>query len=497
MTTSMLGCNRRFVQQILILFLPVLLCKITIATAQWQAESTLFTTADSARTGYTNVKNVVAQGNLVHTIWMDKKNGKWRPAYRRSTDGGSTWEDVVHLAEPNTSHFSSHGSCAAHETTVHVIWSDQRNGSEQVYLRTSTDNGASWAEDRCITPDSSECSSPSIATDGKNVHVVYTETLRDLSYIKYIRSTDEGRHWMESVTLAAGSNLINVAIAVVGPVIHTCWSFNYGPEYLGNWDIVYRRSSDGGITWEESVDLSNDPGWSTGCGITASGDDVHVVWHDKRTGAWDIHYVSSRDGGAHWGEDTPIMVTPYDCLLPTLAISGERLHLAWVDLRNDAGDIYYCRSEDAGLSWGQAEAIVSSPTRSRFPHLAVADEALHLLWEDDYKEIRHKWDPTGNATRTHVVEESTGLLSFALDQNFPNPFTEWSNVQFSVPIMSRVRISLHDILGRELLTLLDETRDQGTYTLRINGSQLSAGSYLCRMQTADAVLSRIVTVLEQ
>ncbi|MBN1448752.1 MAG: exo-alpha-sialidase [Bacteroidetes bacterium] len=460
--------------------------------SQWNEESILFTAADSAKTGYTHCRNIVAQGELVHTIWMDTDNGKWRPTYRRSTDGGNSWEEAVHIAEPNTRCPQYHSSLAVQASTVYVVWSDERTGESQVYLRISTDNGESWEEDSRITPEGLECSVPAIVCEDSIVHVVYSDRRTSSRHIKYIRSVDGGAHWTEPVSIADAFFLEVAAITAVGSVIHTCW-YDYS---FGNLEIFYRRSTDGGVTWENSVRLTEDPGVQNGCTIAASGDDVHVAWHDRRTGFWDIHYCYSWDGGAHWGMEEPVMVTPDDCYFPTLAVSGQTLHLAWVDTRNDPGDIYYCRSEDAGCSWGLEEHVVSSPLRSRYPFLAVSGDVLHMLWTDDDREIRSTRNPTGNAGAT----ASGGLVAptgYSLDQNYPNPFTAWSNLQYSLSVREHVRITLHDMLGRELRTLLDDMRNPGTYTVRIDGTQLSPGSYLCRMTAGKEAMTRLITVMHQ
>ncbi len=460
--------------------------------AQWQEESCLFSAQDSARTGYTNCRNLVVQGDVVHSLWMDTENGKWRPTYRRSTDGGNTWEDAVHLAEPNTSWPRNLASFTVQESTVYAVWADERSGESQVYLRISTDNGESWEEDSRITTEGFECSVPAIACANSAIHIVYQDTRTTSRHIKYIRSADGGAHWSDPVSIADASYLEVAAITAVGSVIHTCW-YDYS---FGNAEIFYRRSTDGGVTWENSVRLSQDPGVQNGCTIAVSGDDVHIAWHDYRTGFFDVHYVYSWDGGAHWGEEEPVMVTAYDCYFPTLAVSDQTLHLAWVDTRNDPGDIYYCRSDDAGRTWGLEEPVISSPLKSLYPFLAVSGDALHLLWTDDFRDVRHMRNPTGNAGTT-VAGGPVAPTGYSFDQNYPNPFTTRTRLQYSLSATAHIRITLHDMLGRELRTLLDDMRNPGTHMLQIDGSTLPAGNYLCRMTAGEEALTRLITVVHQ
>jgi len=476
--------------------LPVLLLVVVTLSdpaslaAQWQEECCLFSAQDSARTGYTNCRNLVVQGDLVHSLWMDKENGEWRPTYRRSMDGGSTWENAVHLAEPNTTWPRHLASFAVHESTVYAVWADERSGESRIYMRVSADNGRTWTGDRCISPEGLECYYPAIAFEHSSVHVVYTERVPSSRNIKYIRSSDGGEHWTKRVSLSSSSYAEAACITIEGSVIHICW-YEF---FFGQSEIMYRRSTDGGATWENSVRLSQDPGVQNGCTIAVSGDDVHIAWHDYRTGFFDVHYVYSWDGGAHWGEEEPVMVTPYDCYFPTLAVSDQTLHLAWVDKRNDPGDIYYCRSDDAGRTWGLEEPVVSSPLRSRYPFLAISGDALHLLWTDDYREVRHMRNPTGNAGTT-VARDPVATPGYTFDQNYPNPFSTHTSMQYRLSAVAHVCITLHDMLGRELRILLDDMRNPGTHVIQIDGSELPAGNYLCRMTVGKDTMTRLISVM--
>ncbi len=80
--------------------------------------------------------------------------------------------------------------------------------------------------------------------------------------------------------------------------------------------------------------------------------------------------------------------------------------------------------------------------------------------------------------------------TFALEQNFPNPFNPTSTVRFTVPVRTHVRIVMFDLLGRAVAVLADDTRDAGQHTLTVDGRTLASGIYVCRMQ-ADKFQSMI------
>jgi hypothetical protein len=72
---------------------------------------------------------------------------------------------------------------------------------------------------------------------------------------------------------------------------------------------------------------------------------------------------------------------------------------------------------------------------------------------------------------------------FVLLRNYPNPFNPVTNIQFSVPVRSEVRIILYDVLGREMKEILNSEVNAGTHEIVFDGSELSSGVYLVRMLT--------------
>lgn len=70
---------------------------------------------------------------------------------------------------------------------------------------------------------------------------------------------------------------------------------------------------------------------------------------------------------------------------------------------------------------------------------------------------------------------------FKLSQNYPNPFNPTTKIDFSLPLDSKVSILIYDMTGREVKTLVNETRTAGYHTLELNASSLSSGTYFYRL----------------
>jgi hypothetical protein len=70
---------------------------------------------------------------------------------------------------------------------------------------------------------------------------------------------------------------------------------------------------------------------------------------------------------------------------------------------------------------------------------------------------------------------------FSLSQNYPNPFNPSTTVAFEVPTAQHVRLSIYDVLGREVTTLVNNQLPRGVYSVVWNGAGLQSGMYVYRL----------------
>lgn len=82
----------------------------------------------------------------------------------------------------------------------------------------------------------------------------------------------------------------------------------------------------------------------------------------------------------------------------------------------------------------------------------------------------------------------------SLAQNYPNPFNPSTVINYSIPESQHVRIELYDMLGRRVSTLVNEVISAGNHQVELNANHLSSGVYLYKMDTADSVLTRRLTL---
>jgi len=75
--------------------------------------------------------------------------------------------------------------------------------------------------------------------------------------------------------------------------------------------------------------------------------------------------------------------------------------------------------------------------------------------------------------------------NYSLSQNYPNPFNPVTIIKFELPKQSYVKLTVFDILGREITTLVNSMKSAGTYIVDFDGSSLSSGIYYYRLETKD------------
>ena len=114
------------------------------------------------------------------------------------------------------------------------------------------------------------------------------------------------------------------------------------------------------------------------------------------------------------------------------------------------------------------------------------------MTEDDSVSTLFMLDIICNNTPTGVGGQPSSLLpaSYALGQNYPNPFNPSTTVHYEVPQATYVKITVYEVLGREVATLVNELKQPGRYEAVFDGRNLASGVYLYRMQAGSFVQTR-------
>jgi hypothetical protein len=86
---------------------------------------------------------------------------------------------------------------------------------------------------------------------------------------------------------------------------------------------------------------------------------------------------------------------------------------------------------------------------------------------------------------------------FALQQNYPNPFNPSTNINFALPQASNVTLTVYDMLGRKVATLIDgEQLQAANHSVRFNASALASGMYIYRIEAGSFVSTRKMMLIK-
>ncbi|MFC1569039.1 sugar-binding protein [bacterium] len=92
---------------------------------------------------------------------------------------------------------------------------------------------------------------------------------------------------------------------------------------------------------------------------------------------------------------------------------------------------------------------------------------------------------TGLTVDVEDNKSKSVIQDFHLAQNYPNPFNPSTTIRYSVPITSSVTLTIYDLLGKEITTLVNEIRTPGEYSVVWDSEGQAAGIYLARLNTGD------------
>ena len=381
--------------------------------SQWEPDVRLTNDPDSSITAYNMSGSIAAIDDFVHVVWYDNRNGNWEIYYKRSTNSGISWDPDTRLTiMPNT---SRNPSIAVSDTNVHVTWDDSRDGNREIYYKRSTDGGLNWGADIRLTDDPAISYMPSISISGTVVHLVWVDVRDGHTEIYYKQSTNGGLSWEPDVRLTNdGYDSYNPSIASSGTDVHIVWN-----DWRDvNVEIYYKRSTDGGIYWEPDYRLTNAimDSWLPSIGV--SGSELHIVWSDAREIYSKIYYKRSQNGGDSWDEDKRLTdVGNITSTVSNLAVSGQIVNVVWEDNREGNFHIYYKRSEDGGENWAADTLISDSGSMSsKRPSVALSGSMVHVVWYDDRdwnEEIYYKRNPTGSGAILSVTPTNQNVTAVA------------------------------------------------------------------------------------
>ena len=99
------------------------------------------------------------------------------------------------------------------------------------------------------------------------------------------------------------------------------------------------------------------------------------------------------------------------------------------------------------------------------------------------------------AENTASETDSSVPTELSLLPNYPNPFNPSTTIRYALPHQSDVRLSVYDVLGREVAVLIEQSQPAGWHEVMFNAGDLPSGTYLYKLESDATVLSRVLVLL--
>jgi hypothetical protein len=236
-----------------------------------------------------NVTVALDASGTLHVLWNDKTPGNYEIYYTRSTDRGDTWAVSQRLTWTAADSWSPE-IVMDFSNNIHVVWFEFTAGNAEIFYKRSTDQGITWAATQRLCWTSGFSLEPAITADSSgNIHVIWSDNSPGNNEIYYKKSPDKGVTWapLRKLTWTAGESAYPRIVFDAWDNIHLVWMDNTP----GNAEIYYKVSTDGGVSWSAAQRLTSTSGNSFNpfLAVDTYGN-LHVVWHDDTPGNFQIYY---------------------------------------------------------------------------------------------------------------------------------------------------------------------------------------------------------------
>ncbi len=316
---------------------------------------------------------------------------------------------------------------------------------------------------RVFDPDFCALGSAAVATDTGNIYVG-SVCSGDAASPREISPTDL-------------SDLSNVADISVG--FHR--SFEVAPD--GNSVIWAGYTNHAIILYQRADEFS---AWDS-VGTVLRGMDSESITINRATGNIWVAAGSGND-------------TPNRYMLPdgTPVVSSWNSHTWYEFALADVTDGDAAETALGTIVWGECLTFVDNvcvESAGRPRGLAFSNDG-NTAWTTQFSQTAPAmYYYTVGSTSIDQVD-STVPDSYTLLQNYPNPFNPSTTIEFALKESGQARLSVFDLMGREVAVLVDQPMMPGTYEATFNADNLSSGVYLYRLQVGAELMTGTMTLLK-
>jgi hypothetical protein len=226
-----------------------------------------------------------------------------------------------------------------------------------------------------------------------------------------------------------------------------------------------------------------------------------ITWQDDGGGIYVQHIDAS--GNPQWHSNGTYIATAACTQWPSAIVtdSAGGAILAWNTGQSDASDIYAQYVSRTGLiQWNSNGIPISTAAGGQCGPLMVSDgkTGVIITWQDYGRNhiYAQQIDGDGNLGGiTDVLETGSQPLVFRLSQNYPNPFNPTTTISYRLPSKCNVNLKIYDILGREVVTLVNRFEFAGENSIQWDAKMFSSGVYFYRLVAGSFTVTKKLILL--
>jgi hypothetical protein len=409
-------------------------------------------------------------------LWILSSSSSSQPAYAQSLG------NLTNLS--NNTGFSSTPQITVSGANVYVVWRDNSSGNDDIYFKSSADNGTSFSSIENLSNNSGRSDEAQITVVGDNVYTVWRDNSSGKDQIYFKRSSDNGKSFYPTEDLSSNNgSSTNPQITAIGNNVYTVWS----DTTTGNGDIYFKSSPDNGTSFASSKNLSrNLNGTAHFPQLETTGNNVYVVWQDETPERGGIRFRASNDNGNNFSI-TRVLSQKNDVNAnsPQLAVSNNTVYIVWEDnSRSGNGnssknfDLLFRVSTNGGSNFTSTKVLTKNPGDSFDPQTAISGRNMYAVWEDNTagKGTSLNWEVRfrgilydgANTTDTKILSENIGEVAddpqIAASEN--KLYVVWSDLyQRTYPGMFDVFFTFSNDEGRNFSQPVNLSNNQGSSIL--------------------------------
>jgi len=319
--------------------------------------------------------SIAASGNNVYVVWEEAGE----ILFSRSTNNGGAFNTPVQLTAGGA---PTSPKIAASGSNVYVIW-EQGN---DIRGQASSDDGVTFSATANLSNNAGASTAAQIEASGTTAYVVWRDTTPEANGdILFCTISNAGAACAATVNLSnnAGNSQLP-QLAVSGTTAYVVWR-DTTPE--ANGDIFFSAVTNTGMISVAATNLSSNTGTSTNPRVAVETNDVYVIWQDNLTSGAnniEIMFRRSSNNGASFDSQVNLSNTGATSSFPYVSASGSEVNVAWKDLiTGNNGDIFSRSSSDRGATFGGLRNLSSDTAQSDTPIIASTSTHAYVTWTGD------------------------------------------------------------------------------------------------------------------